>query len=138
MGIRQQELQNLKMEKPFLFKERLKSFTYAFRGIKKAVRNEHNLRIHLISAVMAVFLGFILKLNTIEWSLILVCIALVIAAELFNSALEHIVNLVSPGQHKLAGLAKDFAAAAVLVFSILSFLVGILVFGPKLYYFLIP
>lgn len=125
------------MGKPFSFKARLKSFSYAYSGIKKAIQTEHNLRIHLVLAGFAVFLGFFLKITFFEWSVILICIGAVIASEIFNSAIENMVNLISPEIQPLAGRAKDMAAGAVLVFSAMAFLVGILIFAPKLYHLLI-
>lgn len=110
---------------------RLKSFVYAFRGIGKAVATQPNMRIHVAVAVVVTVAGFVFDLTVLEWGLCLLCFGLVMGAELFNSALESVVDLVSPDYNKLAGDAKDMAAGAVLVCAIISVCIGLLVFLPK-------
>lgn len=110
---------------------RLKSFVYAFRGIGKAVATQPNMRIHVMVAVVVTVAGFVFDLTVLEWGLCLLCFGLVMGAELFNSALESVVDLVSPDYNKLAGDAKDMAAGAVLVCAIISVCIGLLVFLPK-------
>ena len=75
--------------------------------------------------------GFFFEVSRWEWCLLILCVAVVLAAEAFNSALEYLVDLVSPGQHPLAGKAKDIAAGAVLIVAIGAALVGLLIFIPK-------
>jgi diacylglycerol kinase (ATP) len=109
-----------------------KSFTYAFRGIYLVVRFENNTRVHLFATIMALILGVLCELSPLEWALILMQIGLVWAAEIFNTALEKLVDLVSPGFNPKAGAIKDIAAGAVLVISLMALAVGILVFSNKL------
>ena len=109
-----------------------KSFTYAFKGIYLVVRFENNTRVHLFATVIALILGVVCKLSLLEWALILMQIGLVWAAEIFNTALEKLVDLVSPGFNPKAGAIKDIAAGAVLVISLMALAVGILVFAGKL------
>ncbi len=109
-----------------------RSFTYAFKGIYLVIRFENNTRIHLFASIIALLLGVLVELSAIEWALILMQIGLVWAAEIFNTALEKLVDLVSPGFNPKAGAIKDIAAGAVLVVSIMALAVGILVFGNKL------
>jgi len=109
-----------------------KSFKYAFEGIKITFKNEPNFRIQLILALLSIFLGIILKISQIEWLILTIVIFLVLLLELINSSLEALVNLVSPEINEKAKIAKDTAAGAVLIASILSFVIGIVLFLPKI------
>ncbi|MBA9075932.1 diacylglycerol kinase family protein [Rufibacter quisquiliarum] len=116
--------------KPHFVRRRLNNFGYAWNGIAAAFRSEFNMRWHVLSAGMVVALGWYVGLSATEWALLAFAIGLVWMAELFNTALEVVVNLVSPGRHPLAGKAKDIAAGAVLVASMTAVVVGLLVFSP--------
>ncbi len=109
-----------------------RSFTYAFKGIYLVVRFENNTRVHLFATIIVVLLGVFFRLNTTEWALILMQIGLVWAAETFNTALEKLVDLVSPEFNPRAGAIKDIAAGAVLIISVMALAVGILVFSNKI------
>ena len=89
------------------------------------------MKIHFVSAVVVIIAGLLTGLNLVEWILIILLIALVISTEMVNTAIETIVNLVSPDFHPLAKKAKDVAAGAVLVFAIASVIIGLLIFIPK-------
>jgi len=108
----------------------LKSFFYAFSGIYKTVLTERNFRIHMLAAIIVTFLGFYFKIKRIEWIILVISIALVMAMEMVNTAIEAIVDLVSPNYHPLAKVAKDVAAGCVLVTAIASAIVGVLLFYP--------
>lgn len=108
----------------------LRSFYYALRGIGHGVKRERHMRFHLIAALAVVCAGFWLGISRMEWCLVMVCIGSVMGAELFNTAIERLTDLASPGRHPLAGQAKDVAAGAVLVISIAAAIVGALVFIP--------
>ncbi len=116
----------------FSFRKRLKSFVYAFRGIGLLVRNEHNARIHLVAAVAAVAAGFLLGITAVEWTVIVLVIGAVLAAEAFNSALEALCDLVSPGYHESIKKAKDLAAGAVLLVAIAAAVIGSVIFLPRI------
>lgn len=116
----------------FSFRKRLKSFVYAFRGIGLLVRNEHNARIHLVAAVAAVVAGFLLGITAVEWTVIVLVIGAVLAAEAFNSALEALCDLVSPGYHESIKKAKDLAAGAVLLVAIAAAVIGSVIFLPRI------
>ena len=105
-----------------------RSFKYAFKGILKAIREERNLKVQLFIALVVIYSGFYFQLSDTEWMLILLCMGMVIGLELMNSAIESLVDLISPEWNPLAGKAKDIAAGAVLFVSIISLVVGILVF----------
>lgn len=116
--------------------KRLKSFKYAFNGIWQVLVREPNFRIHTLAAVVVVIFGFICDLNTTEWIIIAITIGAVMSAEIFNSAIENIVDLVHPERSKQAGLIKDMAAGAVLVLAIAAAIVGFIIFIPKMIDFL--
>lgn len=109
-----------------------RSFFYAVEGIKHTFKGQQNFKFHVFAAILAIVLGFALGLSQGEWMWLLVAIALVLAAELFNTALESLTDLASPAIHPLAKVAKDAAAGAVLVMALFALLIGILLFVPKL------
>ena len=114
------------------YKKQLRSFGYAWKGIRCCVGKEQNLSFHLIATVCVVIAGFALGITRTEWICIILCIGIVIAAELFNSAIERLVDLVSPQRHPLAGQIKDIAAGAVLVCALAAMVVGLVIFIPYL------
>lgn len=112
------------------------SFKYAFRGVFLLFRYEHNAWIHLIAIVCAVTAGIILSLTSLEWVAILFAIGSVLAAEAINTAIEKLADFVSPAHQVLIGKAKDLAAAAaVLILSICAFIIGGIIFIPKIIHF---
>jgi len=112
-------------------KKRIKSFGYAGRGIRVVFRSEPNMRIHIVVGLLVLICGFIFKISIIEWILCLLCFGLVLGTEMINTAIENVVDLVSPNHHILAGKAKDIAAGAVLICAIISVIIGLLIFVPK-------
>jgi len=114
-------------------KKVVKSFSYALQGIGYAARLERNLKIHLTITLLVVILGFLFSLSKIEWLFVLVAIAGVITLELVNTAIERVVDLVTKDEHPLAKQAKDTAAGAVLVFAIIAVIIGVMIFGPKIW-----
>lgn len=104
----------------------------AGRGFLAAVRQERHMRLHLLAALVVGLAGLRLHLSPWEWAAVILTSALVVAAELFNTAVEALVDLLHPRWHPRAGLVKDTAAAAVLVAAVAAVLVGILVFGPRI------
>lgn len=113
--------------------KQIKSFTYALNGIRKAFGSEINLKIHFIFVFAVVVCGIVFKIDTFEWIACLICFALVIAAEMLNTAIEGIVNLVSPEKNEAAGRIKDISAGAVLICAVFSAIVGLIIFVPKAY-----
>lgn len=103
------------------------SFRFAFEGIKLTFRTERNFRIHLVAAILVIVWALILKVPTFNFALLLIVIALVFCAELLNTAIEAVIDLVSPEWHPLAKVAKDTAAGAVLVSAVFAVAVGLLV-----------
>ncbi len=113
-------------------KRLLNSFKYAWAGIKQAYKGEQNLKIHTFIAILVIIFGFFLKISYLEWLVCLVLIGLVIMAEFFNTAIEYVVDLASPKIHPLAKAAKDTASAGVLMMAIISAIIGLIIFLPKL------
>ena len=109
----------------------LNSFIYAFNGLVYAFKTQLNFKVHCIAAVFTILLGAYLGLSNTEWTLIAIAIGLVIVVELINTAIEVLVDLVSPEQHPKAGAIKDIAAAAVLISAVMALVIGLFVFIPK-------
>ncbi|WP_027218944.1 diacylglycerol kinase family protein [Butyrivibrio fibrisolvens] len=114
-----------------------KSFGYAFEGIFNTIKDERNIKIHLIVTTLVIIFGFILKISLTEWFVCILLFAIIIPLELVNTAIEAVVDLASSEYALLAKKAKDAAAGAVLVAAILSAVIGSIIFFPKLYYFII-
>jgi len=118
-------------KKRFSFKSRLKSFRYAFCGIRRLIVEEHSAWIHCFAAVCVVVVGFLFGLSVAEWIVVVLAIGMVFAAEAFNSAIEALADYVSPEHHEAIKRTKDFAAGAVLFLAIAAAIVGALIFFPK-------
>jgi diacylglycerol kinase (ATP) len=108
------------------------SVGYAIEGLKHAFTTQLNFRIQVTVGLIAVALGFYLNISAGEWHWITLCIALVLMIELFNTGIEALVDLVSPGYNKLAGHVKDVSAAAVLIVAIFTVITGAIIFLPKI------
>jgi diacylglycerol kinase (ATP) len=111
----------------------IKSFGYAFSGIYRLFKSESNATIHLLATLCALTAGILLRISNTEWCVILIVIALVWAAEAFNTALEKLTDHLFPEYHDTARFAKDVAAGAVLVCAVAAFICGLIVFLPKLF-----
>ena len=107
------------------------SFSYAYKGLQLAV-TERNFKLHILSTFLVVTLGFAIHITKVEWILILICIGMVLGMEVINTAIEEIVNFISPEYHLNAGRIKDLAAAAVLIVSIVAFIIALIIFLPYL------
>ncbi len=118
--------------KKFSLKSRLESFKFAFDGLLFLLKNEHNSRIHLLAAIAVIILGIIVKLNQIEWAILTIVTGLVFIAELLNSSIETLADLINPEWNELIKQAKDYSAAAVLISAIMAMIAVGLIFIPKL------
>ncbi len=116
----------------FSLRKRILSFKYAFNGLWLLIRDEHNSRIHLFAALLTIFAGFWFKISSLEWMILLLTIAMVFAAEFFNSAIEALADKISPEKDPLIKKAKDLAAGGVLFCAIISVIIGVLIFGERL------
>ncbi len=111
----------------------IKSFCHALDGIKYAVKYEHNFIIIIAAIIITTIFGFIFKINNYEWLFIVICFALVFGCEMLNSAIEAVVDLKTIKENKLAKIAKDCGSGATLIFSIMSLIVALIIFIPKIF-----
>lgn len=110
----------------------IRSFGYAIEGFRTAVVTERNIKVQLFVGVLAIVAGVVLRIDALSWVLVLLCIGLVLFAELVNTSIEAIVDLATQDLHPLAKRAKDIAAASVFTLSITAAVVGIIVFARAL------
>lgn len=122
-----------KTNKKFSIRARLASFKYAFQGLGHVLRAEHNFVVHLAAAIAVIALGAILQISKAEWLVIILCIGLVLITEILNTAIEWLVDMVSPQRNEKAGKIKDIAAASVLMAALVALVVGIVVFVPYIF-----
>lgn len=111
-----------------------RSFLFAVQGFRTAVQQERNIKIMLVGGASAILAGLLVGLDAPSWAILLLCCGVVISAELFNTAIEKVVDLVSPEFHPLAGQAKDIAAAAVWLLCVLVAIVGLVIFVRALFF----
>lgn len=115
--------------------QRSKAFKHALDGLKSFPKEAHA-KIHIVAALVVIVLAFVLKVNSSEFMLLLLCIALVFMAEMLNSAFERLCDALHPEQHPLIKEGKDLAAGAVLICSVIAAAIGLFIFGQKLLYLL--
>lgn len=119
-------------EEKFSIAKRLKSFTYAFHGLRVLIKEEHNAWIHLFATVCVVVAGILFKISLMEWVAVVFAIGLVFSFEIINSAVENLSDFVCSERNDLIKKVKDLAAAAVLVSAITAAVIGLIVFIPKI------
>lgn len=111
---------------------RVRSFGHAFEGWWYVLRTQRNAWLHVGITLTVFGLSFWLRLDALRWAILVLTTAMVFAAEFFNTAVEIVVDLISPQEHPLAKLGKDVAAGAVLITALAAVPIGILVLGPPL------
>jgi len=109
----------------------LKGFTYAFNGWVYVFKTQLNFKFHCLAGVLVIALGLYVDLSVEEWIWITAAIALVMVVELINTALEVLVDLVSPQIQAKAGRVKDIAAGSVLMAALMALVIGLFIFVPK-------
>ncbi len=114
-------------------KKLINSFKYAIQGILSSFKTERNMKIHIFIMILVIIAGFILKINKYEWIACILCFAIVISGELFNTAIETVVDMVMPYKNDKAKIAKDIAAGAVLTLAIGAAVIGVIIFVPKIF-----
>ena len=114
-------------------KKTIDSFHYAISGILIAFREERNFKIHTALGILAIASATLLGCNLTEWIIIILCIGMVMSAEIFNTALENTMDWLDPQFNKYVKRVKDLAAGAVLVVSVSVAVVGLLIFLPKVW-----
>ena len=116
----------------FSLSNRIRSFGYAFKGLRILFKEEHNSRIQLIAAIAVIIAGFVFNISQTEWIAIIFAIGLVLAMEAINSAIEGLADFVSPEKHEMIKKIKDLSAAGVLISALAALIIGLIVFVPKL------
>lgn len=121
------------MPQPFSTRQRLRSFVYAAVGLRAVLRTEHNTWIHLAFTIIVAVLAALLRISKWEWMVLTIVFAQVWIAEIFNTVFEKLADLYTREQHPQIKIIKDMAAGAVLLSAIAAFLVGSIIFLPKLF-----
>ncbi|MDR2272112.1 MAG: diacylglycerol kinase family protein [Sphingobacterium sp.] len=116
----------------FSLRDRIRSFGYAFNGLKTVWQEEHNFRIHLVATVLVIIVSCLLRISHTEWIAIIFSIGFVLVCELLNTALEHLADFVCQDKNPNIKRIKDIAAAAVMLSSLTALLIGLIIFIPKL------
>jgi len=110
----------------------IKSFGYAFKGLKHMVKTEQNARIHFVISLAVIVAGILFSLSANEWCVILLCIGLVFAAEAINTAIETISDHLFKERNETARIIKDVASGAVLICALMAAGCGLIIFLPKI------
>ena len=119
-----------KMNKPFKFSGRIRSFKVAFSGIWTVLKTQQNAWIHLIATIAVITAGFLFDVSKSEWCWLILAIIIVWSTEALNTALELLADVTSPEFHPLVKKAKDVAAGAVLISAIGAAAIGLIILGP--------
>ncbi len=117
-------------QKDFSLSSRINSFRFAFQGFQVLIK-EINFQIHFVFALISISFGFYFRINQIEWILLVLVIGFVLVSEIFNTALEYLADSVSLEFHPLIKISKDISAFAVFISALISILVGLILFLPK-------
>lgn len=110
----------------------VRSFKYAFNGLKILVREEQNYVVHLTTTVVVVVAGFYYKISASEWTVLLLAIQVVLTLETVNTAIENLADFVSTERNDKIMRIKDLAAAGVLISAVTAMIIGVIIFGPKI------
>lgn len=119
-------------KKKFSFKRLKKSLGYSLDGLKFLASNEQNLFIMIIISIIVLIMGFVFKINFIEWATLITIMFIIIAMELINTAIEYTIDIAMPEKHPFAKIAKDSASAAVFLVCLSSIIIGLIIFVPKI------
>lgn len=110
------------------------TFKNARKGMRLSLKSERNIRIHLFAAALALATGFVFKFSIVKFCILLLTIVMVISAEMMNSAIEFALDSVYHNKYsKMVGMAKDIAAGAVMVVTVVALMIGALLFVPPFY-----
>lgn len=116
----------------FSISKRLKSFKYAFNGLRILIKEEHNARIHLFATVCVIIAGLFFNISMNEWIGVIFSIGLVFSLEIINSSIENIADFISPEKHEMIKKIKDLSASGVLISAITALIIGLIIFIPKI------
>jgi diacylglycerol kinase (ATP) len=109
------------------------SFVYAGRGIAYVLQTQRNARVHVGISAVVVLLAIFFRISTLEWAVLALAIGVVFGSEMINSVAELAVDLLTRQYHPMAKVAKDVGAGAVLVAAVAAVVVGVAIFGPRLW-----
>jgi len=109
------------------------SFKYAIEGILKTIKDERNIKIHILAVIIVIIMGILYDISKIEWIICIILFGLVISSEIINTSIERTVDLITKEENKLAKQAKDAAAGAVLVNAIISMIIAGIIWIPKIF-----
>tara|TARA_R110002096_G_scaffold54517_5_gene140558 strand:+ start:29353 stop:29727 length:375 start_codon:yes stop_codon:yes gene_type:complete len=109
-----------------------RSFRFAFAGLRYVVRTEQNMRIHLVISAIVLVAGWYFQISHLEWIAVVLCMGAVIGAETVNSAIERLADRVTESEDTLIRIAKDAAAGGVLALAVASFVIGAIIFLPRI------
>ncbi len=112
----------------------IKSFGYAWNGIKTCISTESNFRIHISLSILVIIAGCFLNINPLEWIMIFVSIGFVLCMEMLNTAVEKLCDLVHKEIHPIIKTVKDIAAGAVMLSTFIAIICGAIIFIPKIYF----
>lgn len=113
-------------------KKLINSFKYAMQGVITSFRKERNMKIHFFIMIAVIVLGFLLEISNLEWIICIILFGVVIAGEMFNTAIETTVDIAMPYKNPKAKIAKDISAGGVLILAIISAVIGCMIFIPKI------
>lgn len=116
----------------FSILKRLKSFKYAFNGLRILIKEEHNARIHLFVTIGVLIAGLFFKISINEWIAIIFSVGLVFCLEIINSSIENIADFISPERHEMIKKIKDLSASGVLISALTALIIGLIIFIPKI------
>jgi undecaprenol kinase len=108
----------------------IKSFSYSIEGLKYAYKYEQSMMIHVIATILVIGANIFFQVSGMEWLITILAIGMVLSAELINSAIEAVVDLITLEEHPLAKIAKDCSSAATFVLACMAALIGIVVYVP--------
>jgi diacylglycerol kinase len=114
-------------------RSRFRSILIALGGIRQVILSQENAKIHALITLLVILMGLLLTLSRGEWISLILVIGLVWTAEIFNTAVEVLVDMISPGHNVAAKTIKDISAGAVLFSAMISVVVGMLILGPHLW-----
>lgn len=111
----------------------MNSFKYAIKGIGLAAKLDRNVRFHIVVAFVVLLASYFLKISKLEFIFVLFSIFFVLITEMINTAIEEMTNLITKEHHREAMIAKDVAAAAVLLAAIFAAVIGLIIFMPYVF-----
>ena len=115
----------------FSISKRVKSFKYAFNGLRILIKEEHNAKIHLVAIIVVTIAGVYFEIAAMEWVTLVITMGIVLSMEIVNSSIEKLCDFVSPDKHELIKKVKDLAATAVLISALSAVIIGLIIFAPQ-------